>query len=248
MCRPQELLSGCWPGGYYWTDLPSTNPPLCTVMPEMAVYRYAPNVVLLPDGSFLVIGGNGFNQIERYDGGQWHPCASLVKFSPTENPGGYGFHSTAVLLPSGKVLIGAGDPNIFGHLRWDYQIYAPWYIACPTLRPQILSVNNGVEQVRYGDTIPVTYQIEPGLAIGKVVLMRQSSVTHGANSEQRYIELDFTPSSEGANQLDVQMPARAPGHPAMQPGDVSGPPGWYMLYVVSDGRVPSEAKWVELKP
>lgn len=46
----------------------------------------------------------------------------------------------------------------------------------------------------------------------------------------------------------VKMPPRAPGHQQITAGDVTGPPGFYMIFLVSSSRVPSEAGWVEVRP
>lgn len=41
--------------------------------------------------------------------------------------------------------------------------------------------------------------------------------------------------------------ARAPGHPQIAASEVTGPPGYYMLFLLSTGRVPSIAAWVNLQ-
>ncbi len=261
MCRPQQPSGLCWPNGWYWTDL--QMPTVCmNRLQDMTVARFAANTVLLPDGSFLVIGGGGglggallTNAIERYDGAMWHPCASLLELIPGF-PGGYGFHSTAILLPDGRVLIGAGDPTGTGLVRYDYQIYVPWYIACGAPRPLISGVagtpwtsSTPAVSLAYGQTFKITYPVVPGVAVDKVVLMRPSSVTHGNNSEQRYIDLEVDGSIDPApGEIWVKMPANPPGQgtTTTNPNEVTGPPGHYMLFLVSGGRIPSEAAWVEL--
>ncbi len=263
MCRPQ-LTPGCWPVGYWWTDYDPQYPTVCAnIMQRMTEARYAANAVLLPDGSFLVIGGGGdpagafaTNAIERYDGGKWHPCASLLTYPGLPFPSGYGFHSTALLLPDGRVLIGAGDMKN-GIPRYDYQIYVPWYIACGAPRPLISGVAGTpwttatpAVQLAYGQTFKVTYPVVPGVAVDKVVLMRPSSVTHGNNSEQRHIELEVDGDIGPApGEIWVKMPANPPGQgtTVTNPNEVTGPPGHYMLFLVSTGRIPSVAAWVELR-
>ena len=155
------------------------------------------------------------------------------------------------------MLVGGGNLGTAQHKRWDYQIYVPWYIACSAVRPQILTINGtmwtattSAVPLSYGQTITLSYPVMPGLAVSKVVLMRPSSATHGANTEQRYIELDIIPPVEGAppGQIIARMPALPPSHPLITTSDVSGPPGHYMAHLVSSGRIPSEAAWIELKP
>jgi hypothetical protein len=90
------------------------------------------------------------------------------------------------------------------------------------------------------------------VSVEKVVLVRPSSVTHGNNSEQRYIELEIDGSSERPpGEIWAKMPANPPGQGTTigNPNEVTGPPGYYMLFLVTTGRipsVPSEAGWVNL--
>lgn len=137
------------------------------------------------------------------------------------------------------------------HLRFDFQVYSPWYIVAGLPRPQIAGVNGGVEQIQYNQIFKIKHEVVPGVAINKVVLIRPGSVTHGSNSDQRYIELEIIQPVEEEvveGEIMARMPPRAPGHLAWQPTDVTGPPGFYMLFLVTTSRVPSEAAWVELLP
>ena len=72
-------------------------------------------------------------------------------------------------------------------------------------------------------------------SIAEVVLMRPGAVTHGFNQTQRYIGCAFTAA---AGTLNVTAPPD---------GNVAAP-GWYMLFIVNSGRVPSVAKWIRLTP
>jgi hypothetical protein len=77
--------------------------------------------------------------------------------------------------------------------------------------------------VYYGETF--TLQVDGTIA--RVALMRCGSVTHGYDSDQRYIGLAF---SQQGDQLTVTAP----------PDGATAPPGYYMLWVVDAAGVPCE--------
>ena len=64
-------------------------------------------------------------------------------------------------------------------------------------------------------------------------LIRNGSVTHAINMDQRFVPLTFT---QGAGGLNVQAPADAN----------LAPPGYYMLFIVNSNGVPSIAPFVRL--
>jgi hypothetical protein len=63
---------------------------------------------------------------------------------------------------------------------------------------------------------------------------RTGATTHSTNGEQRLVDLPYQPA--GPSQLSLQLP----------PDPRIAPPGWYMLFAVSAGGVPSNAAWVHL--
>jgi hypothetical protein len=66
-----------------------------------------------------------------------------------------------------------------------------------------------------------------------VSLIRNGSVTHGVNMDQRFVPLTFT---QGTGGLNVQAPANAN----------LAPSGYYMLFIVNSNGVPSIAPFVRL--
>ncbi len=76
-------------------------------------------------------------------------------------------------------------------------------------------------------------QTPDAASIASVSLIRNGSVTHAFNMDQRFVPLTFTQGSGG---LNVQAPADAN----------LAPPGYYMLFIVNSNGVPSIAPFVHL--
>ncbi|MFL6236659.1 MAG: galactose oxidase-like domain-containing protein [Thermoanaerobaculia bacterium] len=183
------------------------------------------NAVLLPDGTVLVVGGGQsglyrkpVKQAELFD-----PESETWTLMATETtPRAY--HSTAILLPDGRVLSAGMDS---GKWRRTGEIYSPPYLFKGP-RPSILSAPSSIG---YGSTFAV--QTPDSADVQKVVLLRAGSVTHSVNFEQRYVALTFSP---GEGQLSAAAPA----------GGTIAPPGWYLLFLVSSTGVPSVSAWVHV--
>ena len=184
------------------------------------------NSVLLPDGKVLVIGGN------RGTGSYDSPVFTSEMFDPvTErwttvaaHTAPRAYHSTALLLPDGRVL-SAGQTN--GTMQRTAEVYSPPYLFKGP-RPVI---NDAPEALGYDATFEVA--TSQAADIGRVSLVRAGTVTHSTNFDQRSLALPFT---RGAGSLTVEGPDAS----------VDAPPGWYMLFVVDEAGVPSVARWVQV--
>ncbi|HEX8532080.1 MAG TPA: galactose oxidase early set domain-containing protein [Cytophagales bacterium] len=85
---------------------------------------------------------------------------------------------------------------------------------------------------RYGESFGVRYKYSG--EVERVVLVAPGSVTHAFDMHTRHVELAFAP--DGPKRLRVTAPPDA--HVA--------PPGYYMLFLLSERGVPSEAAFVRL--
>jgi len=179
------------------------------------------NAVVLPDGKVLVVGGSsgsGFDNsaapvypTEMWDPatGQWTVMASIAVYR--------GYHSTAFLLPDGRVFAGGG--NVGGP---NFQLFSPPYLSAGA-RPTISSAPTAAG---YGQTVLIG--TPDAATISKVSLVRLPSVTHTLNENPNYMALNFAQASGGVN---VTFPANAN----------IAPPGYYMLFLLNSSGVPSVA-------
>jgi len=207
--------------------------------PSNVIGRGHANTVLLPDGSMVEVGG-GFGSdasVPGYATGPlyaasaeqrqielWDPATGQWKLGPAQAES-RAYHSTALLLPDGRVM-SAGDDFNGGIVSDTAEIYKPPYLFKGT-RPQITGVQ---QNVKFNTGFAVN---TPNTNITKATLMAPSAVTHAVDMNQRYIALQVT---QRAGCVDLVAPPTA---------NVA-PPGWYMLFLLNNSGVPSEAKWVKL--
>jgi hypothetical protein len=183
------------------------------------------NGVLLPDGKVLAVGGGGGGAYVNpvLDAEIFDPAAGTwTLMAAQQAPRVY--HSTAVLLPDGRVLSAGQDS---GSYRTTAEIYSPPYLFKGP-RPVIAAAPASVE---YGGQFSIS--TPAASAVERVVLIRPGSVTHSLHQDQRSVELPFTVSG---GTLEVSAPA----------GPNAAPPGPYMLFLVSSDGVPSVASWVDV--
>ena len=83
----------------------------------------------------------------------------------------------------------------------------------------------------YGQAFTVNFSVTT--SIDRVVMVRQSAVTHSIHMDLRMVALDITSTTAGVVQLTA-------------PPDASiAPPGYYMLFIMYLG-VPAAASWVHV--
>lgn len=216
-------------------DLNATNPQWTPAAAMAYPARVHVNSTLLADGSVLVTGGTPHDGVEQeavLPAERWTPP------TPTA-PGGTWttmnamavprlYHSTAVLLPDGRVLSTGGGQGGGYQDRPTYEIFSPPYLFTGTARPVVAQVP---AQVSYGQAFSV--QTTQATHIRQVNLIGLSSVTHSFNMNQRLNHLPFTVIPGG---LTLTPPSRA----------IDCPPGYYMLFLVDDYGVPSQANIVRI--
>jgi hypothetical protein len=201
----------------------------------MAFPRTYHTLTLLPDGTVLATGGGETTDAIGVSGAvhyteRWSPVTKTwATIASMQKPRLY--HSTALLLPDGRVVaMGGGRFNGVNEPtdQLSSETYAPPYLfkgARPT-------ISAAPATATYGGTIAV--QTPDAARISAVSLLRLGSVTHAFDQNQRFLQLPFT-SVSGA--LNVQAPANAN----------LAPPGHYMLFILDTNGVPSVAAILQLQ-
>jgi hypothetical protein len=207
-------------------DLNETSPAWRTVG-SMSIARRQTNATLLPDGKVLVTGGvsgQGFNNKDTpvFTAELWDPATeSFTPMASMARPRWY--HSTAVLLPDGRVLSAGGDHNP------SAEVFSPPYLF-KGARPL---VRRAPTSAAYGEVFTIATPDEASIAA--VNLVRLTSVTHANNMSQRINQLRFVRAEGG-------LKVTAPSDPNLCP------PGHYMLFLLNDQGVPSVAPIIRIGP
>jgi len=221
----------------------SFAPPQWSAGPSLNVARADMQTLWLPDGSKLTVGGgNGMQSGSTYVLQNGKPEHQIELFDPQTGQWRLGpaqqidraYHSTAVLLPDGRVL-SAGDDNPYvfgkpyeGSNHNSGEIYSPPYLFRGT-RPQIGSAPSSAD---YNTPFQVSVSnVDP--ADAHAVLIPPAAVTHATNPAPRIVPLAASPIAGGLNLV-------APINENLAPR------GWYMLFVVNSDGVPSVARWIHI--
>ncbi|MEA2362368.1 MAG: hypothetical protein QOD71_1513, partial [Thermoleophilaceae bacterium] len=201
--------------------------------PPMAQGRSHLNVTILPDDSLLAVGGGG-----GLGGGSLYVDPVYAAERLTRGAAGWSaagvqaeertYHSTAVLLPDGRVLSAGDDRSTHSDpSQRRGEIYSPPYLASG-VRPSIASAPAAV---RYG--VPFGVVAGGPAPIDHAVLIRPAAVTHANDMGQRSIRLGMSGTSGGITLTSPSDPSIAP-------------PGYYMLFALDRSGTPSVARWVRL--
>lgn len=260
-------------GGGAYQDITSPTDPSCGLIDPLAAnptweYESMPQGrgmvegVLLPDGSVIWLNGankgaQGFLLAED-------PTLSALLYTPTR-PAGQRFqtlaastiprlyHSVALLLLDGTVMIAGSSPNEMPVLTpsaaapyiTDFRVerYTPPYLsgANANRRPSISYIQVRTWSINATFTVKLNFSVPTGVTVTndniRIVLYHGGFVTHSVHMGHRMVILSHTGYKTGNSQsLTVSMP----------PNRNIVPPGPYVLYVVVNG-VPSVGQFVMVR-
>jgi hypothetical protein len=239
------------------------------------------NLVVAPDADIYLFGGAEKTITAVEDGGglatDLHTkpqrlainAATATKFDDewellfwTPSEAYRDYHSTAMLMPDGRIFTGGGDssaeaidpsepshghnPTASDHPGYDYEMFYPRYLRPSQVRSvtfprpvitgiQGQSLTAGAYNLSYNTTYTVNCNpLEWERTLSHVVLMAPGSKTHHID----FSEIYYKPHTQTAGKTTIQFQVPS--------SDLVIPRGYYMLFVLDDNRVPSEAIWIKL--
>ncbi|MEZ5410072.1 MAG: DUF4214 domain-containing protein [Acidimicrobiales bacterium] len=229
-------------------DVTGTTP-VVTPGPALSSARRWVNGTLLPDGRILATGGAtiaGMGTADNIGAYQINNAAEV--FDPrtgtwTVEAAGSNvarmYHSTAILLPDGRVLVGGGGaPGPETNL--NAELFTPDYLlngdGTQVTRPTIGSVS--ATDLTPGQTI--TLDATSASGVSRVTMLKAGAVTHSFNMEQHLVELpiETRAGANGTTAVSATLPLNE-NHLI---------PGFYLLTVLDGNGVPSESTMVRVTP
>ena len=214
-------------------DINGATPTVRQVAKPAETGRVWTESVVLPNGKVMLVGGSARDNQEVGVATRpeiWDPATERWTLMEAAEKARL-YHSTALLLKDGRVMVaGGGAPGPL--VNTNAEIFTPPYLYNSAgqlaARPTITSAP---DEAPYGSKIAVRHNASD--VITRVTLIKTGATTHSNNMEQRFIELDYTDINNGVR---VTLPASAN----------LAPPGYYLLHLLNDKGVPSEAHIVRI--
>ncbi|XP_059638909.1 aldehyde oxidase GLOX-like [Cornus florida] len=214
------------------------------------------DMLILPTGHILIING-AQRGCAGYDNAAT-PSLHPYLYSPKKQLGrrfsilkptriARMYHSSAILLPDGRVLVSGSNPHSRYRLRnvtypteLRMQAFIPHHMDSQfhRWRPSNVSIyySNGTNDILYGQEFSVRFRLRG--KPGRVVISAYAPpfTTHSISMNQRMLRLsckNVVRNGDGWNSALVYAP----------PSPNVAPAGYYLLTVVNDG-IPSMSQWV----
>lgn len=208
-------------------DAGTNAAPVIRTGPPLSTGRSFLTPVTMPDGRITVFGGvtrtteDHVHTAESFD-----PIAESWTTIPAAAGVSRSYHSTALLLPDGRVWTASGTPN---RASWEHRVefYNPPYYYAD--RPSITGRIVGTAPP-YGGTM----RIPTSSSVSRVSLVRLGSNTHHYDANMRLVWLQITGSYSDGIEVAAPLNARI------------APPGPYMVHILDSSNVPSQGQIIQV--
>lgn len=208
-------------------DLKQAAPAYRPIAPLPGQGKLYVNAVALPDRTVLTSNGGVYNRAGNVMTAAVLNSADESWTSVPADPVPRNYHSTAVLLPDGRVVTAGSNPAD-GSFELRMSVFSPGYMT--KNRPAITAAPTVAAP---GSTHTVSVTGGSGV-VGKVSLLSPMSVTHQTDTNMRLVDV---PATGTGGTVQVTIPTNRN----------IVPPGPYMLVVQDTAGVPSIAKWVNVQ-
>lgn len=220
--------------------------------------RVMGDMILLPNGDVLIINGGASGSAAWELGREpvfapdlYHPenpvNTRFESLNPTTIPRMY--HSAAILLRDGRVLVGGSNPHAFYNFtgvlfptELSLEAFSPVYLQpeFANLRPKIMSPKSQ-SRIKYGMNLKLKFTVTGEVKTPvKVTLVFPSFTTHSFSMNQRLLVLDNVKSTRKGKSTTYEVQVKTPKSANI------ALPGYYMMFVVNQ-NIPSEGIWVRLQ-
>ncbi|WOL11316.1 hypothetical protein Cni_G20078 [Canna indica] len=236
-------------------------------MEDMPGPRIMSDVILLPTGDVLLINGAthgcagwGMAKYPSFSPYLYNPNAPGGERFTVLNPSSVArmYHSTAILLADGRVLVGGSNP----YKEYTYNVTYPTELRLETFtphymeeffdhkRPSNISIERGGNSsvgsgIKYGEEFGVLFQIGKRAKQLEFVAYAPPFNTHSQSMSQRMLKLECRRAEiiggGGGGRHDGGHAVRAVL--VAPPSAVAAPSGYYLLTVVNGG-IPSRSEWL----
>jgi len=250
------------------------------VIETMPSPRVMGDMILLPNGAEVAIINGAADGTAGWESASTPNYAPVI-YRPNHSPGDRFeeqaatgvprlYHSSAVLLRDGRLLVGGSNPHIyynFSDVRFPTELsleaFSPEYLdpSNDMLRPRILSPSptGAAASVTYGAKLALKFSVPAsarrrrrrggagagsgsgGLEEVSVTMVAPSFTTHSLAMNQRLLFLEVAKTAAVRGLAGTYYVSAT-----MPATAVLAPPGYYMVFVVN-GHVPSEGIWVHIQ-
>jgi hypothetical protein len=224
------------------TSQPESSNPAWTIERSPSP-RVMPLLVALPDGTFLILGGakkgvGGFATSEQpnlkaelYDprkpiGQRFSVMASTIVARL--------YHSEAVLLMDGRVLVSGSDPEDSRYPQeFRIEVFLPPYLLGGKPRPVIQEV--GDKNWAYNEKVNVVVKVTNAAASIKCSLVAAEHSTHGVNMNQRIVFPEIVCTGTNTKTCTVSAPPN---------GKIAF--GWFQMFILENDVPSTTSVWVRI--